>query len=30
MWVTLAGLSVAKMARKLKLKPVNIIPSIGK
>jgi|TARA_B110000240_G_scaffold43605_1_gene49085 hypothetical protein len=30
MWVLLAGLSVVKMARKLKLKPVNIVPSLGK
>ena len=29
MWVILAGLSVVKMARKLKLKPVNIVPSLG-
>jgi hypothetical protein len=30
MWILLAGLSVVKMARKLKLKPVNIVPSLGK
>ena len=30
MWVLLAGLSVTKMVRKLKLKPVNIVPSLGK
>jgi hypothetical protein len=30
LWVLLAGLSVVKMARKLKLKPVNIVPSLGK
>ena len=30
MWALLAGLSVAKMVRKLKLKPVNIVPSLGK
>ncbi|MDA0648865.1 MAG: hypothetical protein O3B00_05710 [archaeon] len=30
MWILLAGLSVVKMVRKLKLKPVNIVPSLGK
>jgi hypothetical protein len=30
MWALLAGLSVAKMVRKLKLEPVNIVPSLGK
>lgn len=29
-WILLAGLSVVKMVRKLKLKPVNIVPSLGK
>ena len=29
MWITLAGFSVAKMARKLKLKPVNIVTCPG-
>lgn len=30
MWILLAGLSVVKMVSKLKLKPVNIVPSLGK
>ena len=30
MWILLAGLTAVKMARKLKLKPVNIVPSLGK
>jgi hypothetical protein len=30
MWITLAGLSVVKMVRKMKLKPVNVVPSPGK
>ncbi|MFB1038287.1 MAG: hypothetical protein QMC50_03615 [Candidatus Poseidoniaceae archaeon] len=29
MWIILAGLSVVKMARKLKLRPVNIVPNLG-
>ena len=30
MWALLAVLSATKIVRKLKLKPVNIVPSLGK